>query len=112
MAMPELIGPKELTRAVIDEEFPQKTAGAYVIGTRTPEQVMRVPYAGRSDDDIASRLRTHVGNYDAFSYVRADSPKQAYELQCEIYHELKPSKNTQHPYKPTGVECACSVCGK
>jgi hypothetical protein len=112
MALPTLIGPKELTRAAIDEELPRKVGGAYVIGTRTPEHVMLVPYAGRSDDDIAGRLKTHIGNYDAFSYILADSPKQAYELHCEIYHELKPSKNPQHPHKPSGVECVCPVCGR
>jgi hypothetical protein len=111
MAMPDMIGPLPLTRAAIDEEFRVKLAGAYVIGSRTPEQVMKVPYVGRSDDDLGGRLRTHVGNYDAFAYVIADSPQQAYELQCQIYHELMPSRNTQHPYKPTGVKCACPVCG-
>ena len=112
MAMPTLIGPKDLTRDVVDEEFPRKTAGAYVIGTRDLDQVMRVPYAGRSDDDIANRLKVHIGNYEAFSYVVADSPKQAFELHCEIYHALMPSKNTRHPHKPAGVDCICPVCGK
>jgi len=112
MAMPALIGPKDLSRDVIDEEFRRKTAGAYVIGTRDPDQVMRVPYTGRSDDDIASRLKVHIGNYDAFSYVLAASPLQAYERHCEIYHALKPSKNTRHPYKPKDVDCVCPVCGK
>lgn len=112
MVMPTLIGPMPLTRGIIGTTFRRKTAGAYVIGSRSPDQVMLVPYVGRSDDDLGGRLLTHVGNYDAFSYILADLPKQAYELQCELYHELKPSKNPQHPHKPADVQCACPVCSR
>jgi len=111
VTLPALTEPLELAARVIDAVIRGKTAGAYVIGSRKADHVMLVPYVGRADEDLGARLKIHIGNYEAFSYVLADSPKQAYELQCEIYHELKPSKNGGHPHKPDGIDCACPVCG-
>jgi hypothetical protein len=109
--LPELNDPDYLTREKV-EKIPAKTAGFYVLGTLGDNKVMSVSYVGRSDDDLAAKLKRHIGNYPAFAYAKAESALLAYQGECRLYHALLPSKNVMHPIrKSPAAEWACPVCG-
>ncbi len=109
--LPELHDPDHLTKEKVDAAIGHRTPGFYVLGTLGDNKVMSVSYVGRSDDDIAGKLKRHVGNYPAFAYATADSALLAYQGECRLYHALKPSKNVMHPIRRGGPEWACPVCG-
>ena len=111
MPLPDLRDPDTLTKDKVDSAIKHKTAGFYVLGTLGDNKVMKVSYVGRSDDDLAAKLKRHVGNYSAFAYATAESPILAYHGECRLYHALKPSKNVLHPRK-LAAEWACPVCGQ
>jgi hypothetical protein len=83
-----------------------------VLGTLGENKLMTVSYVGRSDDDLAARLRRHAGNYQAFAFATAESALSAYQGECRLYHALKPSKNVMHPIRKPAAEWACPVCGQ
>jgi hypothetical protein len=109
--IPALLDPQKLTQANIDAAIKRKTPGVYVLGTLDADHVMTVSYVGRSDDDLAAKLRRHVGNYPAFAYALADTPLHAYQAECKLYHDLRPSKNVIHPVRQSGSEWVCLKCG-
>ncbi|HKX10225.1 MAG TPA: hypothetical protein VJN67_18655 [Stellaceae bacterium] len=107
---PSLNGPHLLNAQVIGRTVTRKSAGVYVVnsvagGAATPR------FVGRADDDLAARLKEYVGLYASFAFVYASSPASAYEIECQIYHALRPPESTRHPAKPAGAEGACPVCG-
>ncbi len=110
--IPELNDPDVLTHEKIEGAIRPKTPGFYVLGTLGENKVMSVTYVGRSDDDLATKLKRHVGNYAAFAYATAESALLAYQGECRLYHALKPSKNVMHPVRKRGDEWACPVCGQ
>jgi hypothetical protein len=112
ISLPELNDPDLLTPQKVDAAIRSRTPGFYVLGTMGDNKVMTVSYVGRSDDDLAGKLKRHAGNYQAFAYGTADSPLQAYQGECRLYHALKPSKNVMHPIRKGGDEWACPVCGQ
>jgi anti-sigma-K factor RskA len=112
MPLPELHDPDVLTKDKVDDAIRQRTAGFYVLGTLGDNKIMSVSYVGRSDDDLAAKLKRHVGNYAAFAYATAASALLAYHGECRLYHALKPSKNVLHPMGKGGPDWACPVCGQ
>ncbi len=109
--LPELNDPEALTPQKVDAAIRIRTPGFYVLGTMGDNKLMTVSYVGRSDDDLAGKLKRHAGNYPAFAFATADSPLLAYQGECRLYHALKPSKNVMHPIRRGGAEWACPVCG-
>lgn len=101
MATLNMIGPYELTRSKINEVVTQTSPGNYALGYVNSENTFIVQYVGRSDSDVASRLRQHVGEkYKRFKYSYATSPKAAFEKECINYHDFGESRlldNSIHP---------------
>ena len=85
-----------------------------LIGYVDEENIFRVKYVGRSDNDVAARLRKHVGEkYKRFKYSYASSPKTAFEKECRNYHEFGESQlldNDIHPDRPKGASWKCPCC--
>ena len=107
---PSLNGPHLLNAQVIGRTVTRKSAGVYVVnsvtgGAASPRLV------GRADDDLAAGLKEYIGLYASFAFVYASSPASAYELECQIYHALRPLESTRHPAKPAGIEASCPLCG-
>ena len=107
---PSLNGPHLLNAQVISRTVTRKSGGVYVVnsvagGAASPRLV------GRADDDLATSLKGYIGLYASFAFVYSSSPASAYEIECRIYHALRPPESTRHPMKPVGVEGACPVCG-
>ena len=112
VAIPDLADPAALTEANIAGAIGYKTPGVYVLGVLNPGQVMSVSYVGRSDDDLAAKLRRHLGNYPGFAYAIKTSPLEAYTVECALYHKLQPSRNSSHPLRPANETWLCPVCGR
>lgn len=108
--LPELNDPRALTPQNVDAVIRTKTPGFYVLGTMGDNKLMTVTYVGRSDDDLAAKLKRHAGNYPAFAFATAETAVLAYQGECRLYHALKPSKNVMHPIRRGGAEWACPVC--
>jgi len=73
-----------------------------------------VHYVGRSDNDVNSRLKDHVGEYPKFKFDYFDSPKAAFEKECDIWHDFGGSEgklgNKAHPDKPEVTDWKCPRC--
>ena len=111
MAVPPLDGPHSLSVKSVERTITRKSAGVYVLsalegGSVNPRLV------GRADDDVGTSLKEAIGLYSHFAFVYASSPKNAYEMECEIYHSMKPPENAKHPVKPADAAWECPVCGQ
>ena len=112
--MPEtgLNGPYTLDNETIDRIITKKSPGAYALG-HIGEKGGFVPiYVGRSDDDINDRLKKWVGKkYSKFRFKHYDSPKAAFEKECNLYHDWKKQlDNDRHPDRPDNSSWKCPRC--
>ena len=81
--IPALLDPDKLTQANIDAAIKRKSPGVYVLGTLDANHVMTVSYVGRSDADLAAKLRRHVGNYPACLRARGHlAPRLSGRMQA------------------------------
>jgi hypothetical protein len=99
-----------LTTASIDANITRKNPGVYVLGPSDPRGGVTVNYVGRSDTDLAARLKTHVGKYTHFVFATATSASDAFVKECEMYHEWSPTANEAHPARPENSLTKCPRC--
>lgn len=74
----------------------------------------RNAYVGRGDTDVLRRMRTSYrqANYDLTVTVYAtSSSRQAYLLECRLFHKHNPCDNEIHPAVPAGTKWRCPVRG-
>lgn len=113
MASLNMNGPYELTTSKVNSVVTRTSAGNYALGYVNSDNVFIVKYVGRSDSDVAARLKQHVGEYKSFKYSYASSPKAAFEKECINYHDFGESKkldNSIHPDRPKGTYWTCPRC--
>lgn len=114
MASLNMQGPYPLSSANITREVTRTSAGNYALGYVNAEDIFIVRYVGRSDSDVAARLRQHLGeNYKCFKYSYAVSPKAAFEKECRNYHDFGENRNlvnSLHPDRPAGTYWKCPCC--
>lgn len=107
-----LRGSYPLDNETIDREVDRTSAGAYALG-RVGNNTFYVGYVGRSDDDINRRLKDWVGKYSRFKFEYYDSPKAAFEKECNLYHDFGEKErldNDIHPQRPEGSNWKCPRC--
>lgn len=113
MATLNMNGPYELTSAKISAVVTKTSAGNYALGYVRDDKFI-VHYVGRSDTDVAARLKQHVGKqYTRFKYSYATSAKAAFEKECRNYHDFGGKEkldNTIHPDRPAGSGWKCPRC--
>lgn len=103
-----------LTNSEINSEVTRTSEGNYALGYIDGGSFY-VNYVGRADNDLAKRLKEHTGDYSRFKYRYATSPKDAFEKECENYHDFGENKkldNDQHPERPDGTSWKCPGCGR
>jgi len=113
MASPSLSGPFPLTSAGIDAAVTTTSAGVYALGKLdTADNKFTIHYVGRSDDDLNGRLKEHVKLwYPQFKAAYATSPKNAFEMECELYHDYGiHGVNKVHPARPQYSGWKCPRC--
>ena len=109
MTSPRLYGPFRLTEKGIDPNLQSKTPGVYALGN-TRNNLFIVRYVGRADD-LKSGLRGHLeGPYRQFKFTYALSARDAFEKQCELFHDCVGLDNRRHPSPPRGMDLSCPRC--
>lgn len=113
MASPSLSGPFPLTNIGVDAAVNATSAGVYALGqTDKSNNKFTIHYVGRSNDDLNGRLKDHVKLwYPEFKAAYATSPKNAFEMECELYHDYGVyGDNKAHPARPENAELKCPRC--
>ena len=116
MAFLGLKGPYSLDKATIDRNFTRTSPGNYALISVSDEAIITVFYIGRADQDLNARLNEWVGKEAKHTHFKADyasSVKDAFEKECQIYHEFGDSQkldNVFHPDRPSGKDWECPVC--
>lgn len=115
MASLGMEGPYPLSVAEIARRVTRTSAGNYGL-SRSSQGDFFVHYVGRSDTDVADRLRkwAEQASYRRFKFSYATSPKAAFDRECQTYHDFDGPKgaldNKQHPDRPSGSGWRCPRC--
>ena len=104
-----LRGSYPLTNDGIDQKVTKVSAGAYALG-HSKDATFHIKRIGRSDSDVADRLRDYIGDYARFKFEYYGSPKAAFEKECNLYHDFDPADNAYHPDRPNGTNWSCPRC--
>lgn len=102
-------GPYPLVEENVAVVVSKKSSGAYALGN-SKSNGFHVQYVGRSDTDLAGRLRQHIGRYDESKCGYSSSPKDAFEKECTLYHDFSPVDNKVHPGRPEDANWKCPRC--
>ena len=106
-------GPFTFTNDVIDDVIQDDIIGNYALGEVNDKGRLTVTYVGRSDTDLKSelkqRLDTHPHSHFKASF--ASSVEEAYNKECQNYHDFSPSENEIHPAKANS-NIKCPICGQ
>jgi hypothetical protein len=104
-----LYGPYDLSTTKIDALLTSRAPGAYALGSSW-QGTFYINYVGRSDDDLAGRLKQHVGRYAQFQCIYLGSAKAAFDKECQLYHDFTPPDNQVHPARPKNTNWGCPRC--
>ena len=110
MAKTGLLGPYRLSFDEIGTTVDAVSAGAFAIGHIDQNGRFCINHIGRSDTDIGARLRDHIGSGMVFKYGYCDSPRAAFEKECQLFHDFSPPGNRVHPGRPSGTNWECPRC--
>ncbi len=89
-----------LTHDNVDFVLQAKMPGVYLL--QEGNSVMARPtYVGRSDTDLADRLKDHIGKATYFRAAYCFTAEEAYQLELRIYNAYKPSRNILAPDAPS-----------
>jgi len=111
MASTGLYGPHDLTELSINLNVGGIGPGAYALGYLNDAGNLVVQRVGRSDNDLSNRLHDYIGQYRVFKFAFFNSAKDAFEKECQLYHDFMPEDNINHPDRPTATNYSCPVCG-
>lgn len=110
MPSPTLSSLFALNNTNIDEQIKRESAGVYALDA-TSDPTFTYSYVGRSDDDVGGRLKKWVGKkYKYAKFAYCSSRKDAFEAECNLYHDHGPPDNTNHPARPEGSSWGCPRC--
>lgn len=103
-----------LSNEKVDTYVTQTKPGVYALD-ETTKGPFTVSYVGRSDTNLNQRLKDWVGSkYKYFEFDYATSPKDAFEKECELWHDFAGPEgkldNKQHPERPDETDWKCPKC--
>lgn len=110
-----LQGPFPYDQKTINSVIPNGVIGNYILGNLDENGDFQVLYVGRSDSDLRGRIGHKIGKYSHFCYSIAQSPREAYNQECLLWHtnggDEEKLDNKIHPDKPDGDdEAECFIC--
>jgi hypothetical protein len=110
MSSPDLSNLYQLTNQKIENQVTETSAGVYALDASSSANFV-YSYVGRSDTDVAGRLKKWVGpKYQFFKFAYCSSPKAAFEAECVLYHRENPPDNDVHPKRPDDSAWKCPRC--
>lgn len=91
--------------------LPRAARGAYVLS----RDGKHANFVGRAEDNLQERLLDHAGldGYVYFWYTGASSAREAFQLECSLYHQFGEGMlldNWRHPERPEGQTWHCPGC--
>lgn len=99
-----------LNTQTINTVVTKTSSGAYALG-RQIGYAFYVDYVGRSDTDLAERLKFWIGRYTHFQAGYYGSPLDAFIKECNLYHDFAGSlDNKVHPDRPNNSGWKCPRC--
>jgi hypothetical protein len=111
--MPEsagLYGPYPLRQETVQQLVILASPGIYVLGN-SDAGVFHARCVGRSDVDVAARIRAFVGFYSEFKFAYWGSARTAFESECGLYHEFALSLlGALHPTRQERSVWRCPHC--
>lgn len=111
--MPDVTGFSALLGVNTDNinKYVPRKPGCYVLD-RTTTSGFEVCYTGRADVSLEDRLKDYVGSkYRYFKFLELPDKKSAFEMECKVFHNLKPVDNVIHPDAPNGTSYICPMAG-
>lgn len=110
MQRARLLGPFELDDEVIDREVEPRQPGVFLLGGSGVFTVEN-GRVGRSDTNLNNQLHVYVDSYRYFSFLCCSSPREAFEMECRLFHDVNPQDNVLHPLRQPGSAWKCPCCG-
>jgi hypothetical protein len=105
-----LYGPYPLRQETIKELVIFACPGTYVLGD-TDVEGFHPRSVGRSDFDVAARIRDFVGFYSEFKFAYCDTARAAFESECRLYHQFVQSLDSAlHPSRLALSNWRCPDC--
>lgn len=99
-----LYGPFRLSVDRIDRHVQTSSPGIFALAEKRDGSFL-INRIGRSDEDLRSALKAHVGGrYSSFKVRYALSALDAFGKECELYHPLATLHDPIHP----GTRAECS----
>ena len=105
-----LAGPFPLTFDGIETAVRKRGAGVYALGSIDPSGRFSVQSVGRSDEDVKLGLRDCIGAGTHFKFDYFAAEREAFEKECQLFHDLQPPGNRVHPGRPRGSILRCPRC--
>ncbi len=103
-------GPHTLTFDRVVQVLPKARSGVFTLGYVDPEGRFRVQSVGRDDYDVRARLCELIGSSVMFKFSTLPSAREAFELECELFHKFRPPSTFIHPARPRGTDWQCPHC--
>ncbi len=105
-----LVGPFPLSFEGIEDAVKAGSPGVYALGSRDLSGRFAIMSIGRSDTDVKERLRECIGAGTFFKFHYFASEREAFEKECELFHDIQPPGNFVHPGRPKGTTLRCPRC--
>ena len=105
-----LRGPFDLAADTIEEELVVNCPGAYALGFIDNLGRFSITFVGSSGEDLKSTLKERIGTASQFKFRHFAQPRQAFEKECEMFHQFMPVGNFLHPARPPGADWTCPRC--
>ena len=85
--------------------------GVYALGGRIRSgNESGVGYVGSAYSNLKTALKDWVGSYKQFKFRYSASPRDAFEMECLLFHAFSPGKNHFHPAAPAASGWKCPKC--
>ena len=98
-----LKGPHTLTFDTLERVLSKSRSGIFALGYEDRSGRFRVQSVGRDDYDLRARLCELIGSSAMFKFATLPSAREGFELECELFHTLRPPSNVIHPGRPAGT---------
>jgi hypothetical protein len=103
----------DLSARIIDREITIVSPGVFALGYVDQRRIFVVQVIGRSDTDLRAELKRWIGQYDKFKFEYSPSSYDAFERECELFHDFGEQRildNEVHPIRPKGTPWTCPRC--
>jgi hypothetical protein len=105
-------GPYNFDINTIEEIVAKVSSGNFALGRKNEAGTFLVGRIGRSDTDLAAELKSWISKTDRplFKFRYAISPRDAFGMECENFHDFVKNGKGKHPERPANTDWKCPRC--